>query len=216
MDGNGDCGPARHEYALSASVLVLNRNYAAIRVVPARRAFILLFKNCAEAIETIEDTFGTYDFPSWIDFSEIRRLQPVGHDEFVRTPRYLILVPRVIRLVAYDKVPRRDVRFSRRNVLARDEHRCQYCGRRFSLSQLSLDHVVPRSRGGRSTWTNVVAACTPCNTRKGGRLPAEASMNLRRLPQPPKRNPALVQKAGAVQYGLWRHFLRNGDVAVDA
>lgn len=216
MDGNGAPRNGRtRRTALAASVLVLNRNYTAIRVVTARRAFILMYKNFAEVIEFLDDTYGSFDFPSWLDFSRSRGSGANG-DQFVCTPRLAILIPRVIRLVAYDKVPKREVKFSRRNILARDGNRCQYCARKLPATQLSLDHVVPKSRGGKSTWTNVVAACNPCNTRKGGRMPAEASMRLRNAPVAPRKNPVLLDKVASRQYQLWRHFLREGEMAIDA
>ena len=116
----------------------------------------------------------------------------------------------------YDKVPRREVKFSRRNILARDDHQCQYCGKRLPTARLSLDHVTPRSRGGKSTWTNVVAACNPCNTRKGGRMPWEASMKLRRNPAVPKKNPTLADKVESPAYRIWRLFLGDSEMAIDA
>jgi 5-methylcytosine-specific restriction endonuclease McrA len=217
MDDNGGAVSAYpREHALSSSVLVLNRNYTAVRVVSARRAFALLYKNFAEVIDSHEDQFDTFDFSAWLDHSRERRQQPVTHDQFVTTPRHAILVPRVIRLVTYDKVPKREVKFSRRNILARDENRCQYCGKKLPASQLSVDHVVPKSRGGKSTWTNVVAACNPCNTRKGGRMPWEASMKLRRAPAVPRKNPALADKVQSQKYQVWRHFLGDGEMAIDA
>lgn len=215
MDDDGGARAFRGS-PLSASVLVLNRNWTAIRVVSARRAFILLYRSSAEVIEVHEEQFGTFDFQKWLGLSRVRNERPAGWDEFVRTPRHAILVPRVIRLLGYDKVPRREVRFSRRNVLARDGNRCQYCGKKLPASQLSLDHVTPRSRGGRSGWGNVVTACTPCNTKKGGRLPAEACMKLQRAPAPPKRNPALVDKVMSQAYQIWRHFLGESEMAIDA
>lgn len=215
-----DAGPATsllpREHPLSSSVLVLNRNYAAVRIVTARRAFVLLSKNFAEVIDNHEQDFATFDFVSWIDHSKEHRQRPVTHDQFVMTPRHAILVPRVIRLMTYDKVPKREVKFSRRNILARDENRCQYCGKKLHASQLSLDHVTPKSRGGKSSWTNVVAACNPCNTRKGGRMPWEASMKLRKAPAVPKRNPALADKIECQRYHVWRHFLGDGEMAIDA
>ncbi len=216
MDDTGaPAGPSR-EQPLSSSVLVLNRNYAAVRIVSARRAFALLYKDFAEAIDARDGQFGNFDFPAWVDHSRLRLQMPVDHEQYVRTPRHAILVPRVIRLMTYDKVPKREVKFSRRNILARDENHCQYCAKRFPASQLSIDHVVPKSRGGKSTWTNVVAACNECNTRKGGRMPWEASMKLRRLPAPPKRNPTLADKVRSERYSVWRHFLGDSEMALDA
>ena len=216
MDDSGPTVEHSREHPLSTSVLVLNRNYTAVRVVTARRAFILLCKMQAEAIDARDEEFRVFDFPSWIDYSTLRHQEAAAEDVFVRTPRLSVLVPRVIRLVTYDKIPKREVKFSRKNILARDGNRCQYCGKRLPVSQLSLDHVHPKSRGGKSTWTNVVAACTPCNTRKGGRLPAEAAMKLRTVPAAPKRNPILQDKVNTRMYQVWKMFLSEGDLALVA
>ncbi|MDH3198846.1 MAG: HNH endonuclease [Candidatus Krumholzibacteria bacterium] len=94
-------------------------------------------------------------------------------------------VPAVVRLLAFVRYHRREARFSRRNIYARDDHSCQYCGRRFSVDELTCDHVVPRSRGGRSEWSNIVTCCVPCNRKKGGRTPAEAGLRLLRRPGRP-------------------------------
>ena len=215
MDDSG-AGVSHRDQPLSASVLVLNRNYTAVRVVSARRAFSLLYRNCAEVIDAHDEEWDVLDFQAWVDRSQKRRVAPGPIDQFVGTPRFSILIPRVIRLVEYDKVPRREVKFSRRNILARDENRCQYCNKKLPMSQLSLDHVTPKSRGGKSTWTNVVTACTPCNTRKGGRMPWEASMKLRRTPAVPKKNPLLADKVQSPPYRMWRLFLGDSEMAIDA
>jgi 5-methylcytosine-specific restriction endonuclease McrA len=216
MDDNGGAATPSRDHPLSASVLVLNRNYTAVRVVSARRAFSLLYRNCAEVIDAHDEEWDVLDFEAWVDRSKTRKSSPGLQDQFVWTPRFPILIPRVIRLVEYDKVPRREVKFSRRNILARDENRCQYCNKKLPTSQLSLDHVTPKSRGGKSTWTNVVTACTPCNTRKGGRMPWEASMKLRRVPAVPKKNPLLADKVKSPSYRMWRLFLGDGEMAIDA
>jgi 5-methylcytosine-specific restriction endonuclease McrA len=216
MDDHGGGKGHPREQPLSASVLVLNRNYTAVRVVSARRAFSLLYRNCAEVIDAHDEEWDVHDFERWVDVSRQRQERGGQTEQFVRTPRFWILVPRVIRLVEYDKVPRREVKFSRRNILARDENRCQYCGKRLPTAQLSLDHVTPKSRGGKSTWTNVVAACNPCNTHKGGRMPWEASMKLRRVPGVPKKNPLLADKVESPHYRIWRLFLGDSEMAIDA
>jgi 5-methylcytosine-specific restriction endonuclease McrA len=207
--------PAKLEHPLSSAVLVLNKHYMALRVVTARRAFVLLVKNDAEAVDTEGELFVTFDFRAWIERSRAR-LESALDEIFVSTPRMRLMVPRVIRLLEYDRVPRREVKFNRRNIIARDEYRCMYCGKRFGASHLSIDHVVPKSRGGKSTWLNVVAACNPCNTRKGGRLPWEASMHLLKQPHVPRRNPMLADKMQTRRYSIWNHFLRDGELAIDA
>lgn len=208
-----DTGPARASSGLTTHVLVLNRHYAAVRIVSARRAFSLLFKCSAEVIDDERGQFSSFSLEGWVVYS--LQAESNGH-LYVRTPRYAILVPRVIRLIEYDKVPRTEVKFNRRNLFARDDHRCQYCGRKFPASSLSLDHVVPKSRGGKSAWTNVVTACNPCNTKKGGRFPSEASMKLLKHPVAPKRNPQVVENLRSGRYEIWRHFVRDRDWAIEA
>ena len=114
---------------------------------------------------------------------------------------------RIIRLLIYDRLPRTNVKFTRRNIFARDSNRCQYCGRKFPTSELSLDHIVPRSRGGVSSWTNIVCCCIKCNVRKGGRTPAEAHMRLIREPVKPKRSPMITLRLGHEKYASWKQFL---------
>jgi len=193
--------------ALETSVLVLNRLFMAVRVVRARDAFVLLWKQTAEVVSVEDETYNTYDFSSWAQVSEYRRkFQPETH-EWIRTVRFDLAVPRVIRLLTYDRVPQTRVRLNRRNLFARDGNRCQYCGRKFKTSDLSIDHVVPRSRGGRTEWTNVVCACLACNVKKGGRLPREARMHLVRKPRQPRVSPAITVRMGSAKYRSWKQFL---------
>ena len=194
---------------LRSSVLTLNCLYTVVHVVSARRAFGLLWKGLAEVVNVEEGTYFTYDFQSWREVSELRIAldEREERDDWVCAVNFEIQVPRVIRLLRYDRIPRSVVKFNRRNILLRDENRCQYCATRFSSHNLSLDHVTPRSRGGRTTWENVVCACLKCNVRKGGRTPQEAGMKLRRRPTKPKRNPGLVHHLSSRKYECWRNFL---------
>ena len=192
---------------LSANVLVLNKFYMAVQVVSVRRAFAMLAKRDAEVVEVAEAGYLGYDFESWIEASRFKD-RFSGHPlDWVRTVSMEILAPRVIRLMSCERIPTAKVKFNRRNIFARDENRCQYCGKKQSTQELSLDHVVPKSRGGALSWTNIVVACTKCNARKGGRLPHEAGMHLIREPFAPKRSPLLSLKARAAQYASWRYFL---------
>jgi len=193
--------------ALDTSVLVLNRLFMAVRVVRARHAFVLLWKQIAEVVSVEDETFSTYDFSSWTEVSQYRRqFEPELH-EWVKTVRFEIAVPRVIRLLTYDRLPKTRVRLNRRNLFARDTNRCQYCGRKFRSSELSIDHVMPRSRGGRTLWTNVVCACLKCNVRKGGRTPDEAGMRLVQPPKQPRFSPVITLHAGSEKYRSWKQFL---------
>ena len=194
---------------LSASVLVLNRFFMALRVVNVRRAFVMLYKELAEVVAVEDGSFATYDFHTWTEVSQYKQVFEPSEHEWIRTVQLRIAVPRVIRLVTFDKVPRREVKFNRRNIFARDANRCQYCGKRFPTSDLSLDHVIPRSRGGRSDWANIVCACLRCNVRKGGRTPREAGMRLIRRPVKPKACPTLKLHAASPRYRTWQYFLDN-------
>ncbi len=194
---------------LQTSVLVLNRHYMAVHVVTAKRAFGLLYRDLAEVVHVNEGTFGTYTFHSWREVSELLAIDKQPHDDWIRTVSFEIRVPRVIRLLSFDRVPKQRLNLNRRNVLARDGHICQYCGQRFPISQLSIDHVIPRSRGGQTVWENVVCACLTCNVQKGGRTPKEAKMLLMRHPERPKRNPMLVLKLSNPKYASWRTWLEG-------
>ena len=193
---------------LDASVLVLNKMYMAVHVISVRRAFGLLCKDLAEVVSQEDGTYATYDFASWAELSAYRAAHfRQEDDDWVRTPTAEIQAPRVIRLVGYDKMPRQTVKFNRRNLFARDGNQCQYCGKKFVTSELSLDHVIPRSQGGVTTWDNIVCACVDCNVRKGGRTPRQANMGLIRKPEKPKRSPVLNLKLSQRKYQSWQSFL---------
>lgn len=202
--------------ALDASVLVLNKTFMAVHVISVRRAFCLLCKDLAEVVSLEEGAFATYDFQTWAELSELRaKLGVRDDDDWVRTPTSAIQAPRVIRLLGYDRVPKQTVKFNRRNIFARDNNQCQFCGKRFATSELSLDHVVPRSQGGQSSWENIVCACIDCNVRKGGRTPKQAHMSLIRKPEKPKRSPLLNLKLTSKKYQSWRTFLDNAYWSVE-
>jgi 5-methylcytosine-specific restriction endonuclease McrA len=193
--------------ALDASVLVLTKCYMAVHIIPVRRAFCLLFKELAEVVTLDDGRYLSHDFQSWREVSEARARFKDPDDDFIRTIHFEIQVPRVIRLLTYDRLPRTKVKFNRRNIFARDGNRCQYCGKRFPTGELSLDHVMPRSRGGGTDWENIVCACVRCNVRKGGRTPAEAGMKLTRPPVKPKTSPTLGLKLANRKYQSWKTFL---------
>ncbi len=207
----------RHN-VLHSSVLVLNRSYVALRVVSVRRAIVMLFRDAAEVIQLENGGYANYDFASWCEWSAFRDEAGNGElsgngdgsgqaPDWLRTVRHRVLAPRVIRLLHFDQLPRLSVRLNRKSLFARDENRCQYCGREFSVSQLSFDHVTPRSRGGRTIWENVVTCCLACNSKKGDRTPREAGMDLWQRPRRPKCDPVLRLKLGNPRYQLWQPFL---------
>lgn len=150
--------PAPRPSVMQAPVLVLNATFEPINVTAVRRALVLMLKGVAQAEET-------------------------SHAEVHATSR-AVQVPSVIRLLSYRHIPQQSRALSRKNILLRDRNTCQFCGRAFPASELTLDHVMPRSRGGRSSWENLVACCYTCNNRKGDRTPEEAGIKLQRRPRP--------------------------------
>ena len=200
--------------ALSANVLVLNKFYQAIRVVNVKRAFSLLAKDLAEVVHIETDVAGqsiwqNLDLAEWTQLSQLKReFEPDGHD-WLHTVRFAIAVPRIIRLLGYDKLPRQDVKFNRRNIFARDHNKCQYCGKRFHTSELSLDHIIPRSQQGKTSWDNIVCCCIKCNVKKGGRTPEQAHLHLITKPIKPKRSPVINIRLADERYWSWKQFLDN-------
>lgn len=160
--------------------LVLNRSFRAVAVADWRRAITLVYMGLAEALD--EDLI-PYDFEAWVAASSNWVELPGG---FVSSPTMRFAVPEVIRLVRYDRIPHREVAFTRHNVFARDRYKCAYCGKRKPSDELDLDHVIPRSRDGSNEWTNIVTSCRPCNLKKADRLPDEAGMPLKSRPERPR------------------------------
>ena len=174
-----------HAQLLSSHTLVLNRHWLAVGFTQARRAIGLVYQEVAKIIAP--DTFSVHDFQSWADLS---RHAPEG--ECVRSVRVVFRVPEIILLTEYDGMPRASVAFSRRNLCVRDRYACQYCGSKVKGQDLTIDHIVPRSRGGLTTWGNCVVSCVKCNARKRDRTPEEAHMKPRRPPRKPRWAPSFA------------------------
>src|SRR5258705_9134337 len=191
---------------LNTKVLVLNRSYLPVHITSVRRALSLLYQDIARAVD---DQYRTFDFESWADLA--------AEEDSIGLVNRAIRVPRVILLQYYDRVPRRYVRFSRFNIYARDQNRCQYCGRQFPRSELNLDHIVPRMKGGTSVWENVVCSCHRCNRNKGGRTPSEAGMRLLREPFRPQWTPFMAEAYRQRRHDAWTPFLSGiGHVSFEA
>ncbi|MDA1008426.1 MAG: HNH endonuclease [Planctomycetota bacterium] len=200
---------------LDTKVLVLNKHYSAVRVVDARRAFTLLFRESAEVVSVEASAYVSYDIRSWAEAAEFQHRFELDDHDWVTTTSFVIAVPKVIRLLGYDRLPREVVKLNRRNIYTRDASKCQYCGSHFSSRELTLDHVVPRVQGGGNTWENLVCACVRCNARKGGRTPKQAQMHLIRPPIKPRRNPAIVVRLGQSRYQSWKTFLDEAYWTID-
>jgi 5-methylcytosine-specific restriction endonuclease McrA len=183
---------------VDSGVLVLNRLFQAIQITTVRRAFCLLYKG---EVRAVDPDYTTYAWEDWKD------IPPQPHEEFLATPSFRVRIPRVVLLLHFDRLPRHEIRFTRKNIFFRDKNRCQYCGGKFSTVDLNLDHVVPLSRGGKSTWDNVVCCCVRCNSRKGGLLPNEAGMHLVKIPARPRWHPFVKLSLTHSRYESWRNFL---------
>lgn len=164
VDGSTGKGPcnrriAGRDGALFEQVLLLNASFEPLNVINWKRAVKLVFMQKVEVVEESE--------------------------RVVRSVSASVRVPSIVRLIRYVRFRRNEAKFSRRNVYARDHYRCQYCRKRYPAEELTCDHVIPRSRGGGTTWTNIVTCCVSCNRKKGGRTPEEAGLTLMSRPERP-------------------------------
>lgn len=187
---------------LQAPVLVLNPYYQPVRRTTVRQAFHLLARGAARALTRSGRDF---DFEAWVSLPARRQ------DEVVPTVSDQIRAPQVLRLVRGERIGGLRLALSHRNVMLRDEFQCQYCGARPGHAALNIDHVIPRSRGGKDTWDNLVTACKVCNVRKGRRTPEECGMRLLRPPRPPRMARALDIVFGPPpRHDAWEPYLRAG------
>jgi 5-methylcytosine-specific restriction endonuclease McrA len=185
---------------LDAPTLVLNRSWVPIHVTIVRRAVGMICRGIASVVDP--GSLSLQDFDAWASL----RGEPGRHS--IRTATRWLPVPEIVQLAQYDRVPSFEAPFTRASLFRRDDHRCQYCGTRPPHSQLTIDHVLPRSRGGRTSWDNCVVACVRCNARKGDRLPGTAGLRLMRTPRAPRWTPHLHVRA-ADWPGSWNQFLGN-------
>ena len=163
-------------------VLLLNITYEPLRIINWKKAITLLLLGKVEVLEE--------------------------YSREIRSVSFTIKLPSVVRLLRMVRKPKSPVKFSRQNIYARDKYRCQYCGEKFSSEELTYDHVIPRSRGGKTEWENIVTCCVDCNRRKGGKTPSEAGMKLIRKPVKPNWVPALRITIGFREVPQsWRDYL---------
>jgi len=187
---------------LSTPVLVLNRFFQPVQLTQAKRAFVLLYGDVARAVD---DGGEAFDFDRW------RKLPVRDDDDVVPVVGGSIRIPRVLHLLRYERTPRVAVRLTRKNLMVRDEHQCQYCQKTLPVRELNIDHVMPRSRGGADSWENLVTACRNCNLRKGWKTPEEANMHLARRPFRPKWSmSAQILMFTPRRFKEWEPFLKAG------
>jgi len=182
---------------LNRPTLVLNRHWQPVHVTTVHRAVAMLWSEVAEVVCPV--TYQLYGWDQWITMS------PADGDRAIRTGRLRFGIPDVIRLPGYDRPPKESVPFTRRNLIKRDHHTCQYCGVQPGADSITLDHVLPRSRGGASSWANCVAACVRCNSRKADRTPEQAGMRLLREPHKPDWKPFFAASGAKVK--SWAQFM---------
>jgi 5-methylcytosine-specific restriction endonuclease McrA len=166
--------------------LVLNRSWNPVGTVSLQRAIAMLFSTYSDGepkAKIIDHT--SYEVFTWDDWSKI---QPSMADEFIRSANIKFRVPEVILLTKYDSVPKLSMHFSRLNIYKRDNYTCMYCGVQPGTEELSIDHIIPRSKGGKSSWENCVLCCIECNRKKANKTLAEAKMKLLRPPKKPHVN----------------------------
>jgi len=168
----GQKGTLRHfdfcwfaRFVVVEQVLLLNITYEPLKVINWKRAIIMLTLGKVEVLEE--------------------------YNKEIHSVSFAIKLPAVVRLLRFVRRPKRPVRFCRQNIYIRDDYRCQYCGSQFPSPELTWDHVLPRARGGKTEWENIVSCCIECNRKKGGRIPSEASMALVRRPSRPEWLPIL-------------------------
>lgn len=203
------------ETALAQPVLVLNRLWQAVNTCSAKRAFSLLYLGHAQVVHAEGGSFDTFDFHQWHDLSQRQADNDRQDDQWVQTVSFRIRVPRIIVLMVFDHLPMKEVKLTRQNVFERDNYTCQYCYKKFDRHELNIDHILPRDRGGKTTWENVATSCIRCNTRKGNRLPHEAGMTLLKKPRKPKVRPFISIHITRERPSDWSHFLDVGKWKVE-
>lgn len=189
---------------LTKRVLVLNRLWQPVNIVGVKRAFSLLMQEHAKVINTGAD-FQVFSGGEWIAYS--LENPPENENEAIHTVKLQLRIPHVLLLNDYAHVPAKEVKFNRQNVFDRDDFTCQYCGKKSHESGLNLDHVIPRDRGGKTSWENIVTSCISCNTKKANRLPHQAGMHLKKKPNQPKWRTFASEISGAEAEEGWDYFL---------
>jgi 5-methylcytosine-specific restriction endonuclease McrA len=182
---------------LNRPTLVLNRNWQPVGVATVAKSLVKVWNDTARVIDPAN--FQQY---TWSDWSALR---PKDGEPFIQTIRFRLRVPEVVTLTTYDRLPVNVVTFSRRNVFKRDRYTCQYCGIQPGSEELTIDHVLPRSQGGSSSWENCVLACVECNARKADRTPEQAHMFLKKHPVRPQWKPLYAPHN--VRIASWSKFV---------
>lgn len=193
------------------STLVLNRNYQPINVVSWKRAIKKVVNKRADIIYAEDGKYQNFDFDEWVLFSQERiKVGRNPGDKIIKACGSNIFIPPVIRTLFYDDIKGTAVRLTRKNLYLRDNYTCAYCGRKLKSSELNIDHIIPRSKGGKHTWENVVCSCYRCNTRKDDMLLEECGMKLLNKPYTPIHNLFNEKKNGKIEGSrTWGSFVSD-------
>jgi len=184
--------------------LVLNRNFLAVHICDWEKVMSLLYRGQAEAVDS---EYRTYNFEDWKELSKAMTEYPNG---IVRAVNFSVAVPEVVKLTVYDSLPTNCVKFNRKTLYHHYGQRCCYCGKKFGTESINLDHVTPKSRGGRTEWTNIVLSCLKCNMLKANRTPEEAHMTMRYTPHEPTWRPTYSVPLGHLQIKeSWKAFVNR-------
>lgn len=188
-------------------VLILNKHWVPVHIVDYKKVINILYQEQGHALDR---DYIAYTFNDWLRFSE----HNASDYAKLHSPSMTIALPEIVVLTKYDRLPQRDVKYSRENVFMRDKFKCQYCGGKFTYRELTIDHVVPKSLGGRSIWSNVVACCKPCNGTKADRRPEECGMKLIHKPVPPRWFNPLMRYGYDHICKSWKRFMDRVETTI--
>lgn len=198
---------------LQEKVLVLNKYYQAIQIITLQRAVCHLVKGTAKVITP---DWTTHTFEEWIQISQFYENGNNSGSKFIKSPSISLLVPDAVYLPYYESLPQNEVIFSRQNLFLRDQFTCQYCGRVLkNPKERTIDHVIPKSRGGKTVWTNVVLCCKKCNLKKGNRTPEEAGLKLLKVPRTPRWQALILEEFPKHKKDKWKVFLNFAGILPD-
>ena len=197
---------------LEERVLVLNKLWQAISICSIKRAICFLYTGHAKVVEPQNDNYEIYDFQKWLEHSQknflfSRARLETNNNGFIHTISCSLKAPHIIILGFYSGYPNLKIKLSRENIYKRDKFTCQYCGKKLDQKQLNIDHIIPRHRGGKTAWTNVVSCCFGCNLKKGGKTLPEIDMRLLKKPRAPFRYPMQNLHLETQSHESWSHFL---------
>lgn len=162
--------------------LCLNKSWYPIHIVSWKRAVSLLYQG---SVRSLDMDFIAYDWADWLEYTNLPEFDTTYYN-YIHSSHLTVAVPDLIVLKDYNKLPMRDVKCTRENIFSRDGHKCAYCGKQFKRAELTLDHIIPRSHGGKNGWINCISACKACNHKKADRTPKEAGMPLKFQPTEPR------------------------------